>query len=320
MQIRNYYYKIRKYIRYHKFKNCNIPYPFFDYKRDTFEMVSYFKNNKSYNVNQSIVDAVGDISYHNLTYHYKISNKKKINDDIYVSHCHNFDELVKVLYDNPESFYIPKRYLSEYSKQELEFLKDTQNYLKLIGLKNKKITKEQEDLYLKMDKLYHKKTLNIYDKLYLKYLEYLDKKFWKKSQKEEIKRYDNDLDLIYCNYRRKYCKNKKIANAYINGTKNYSIYRKNKYDRTFKGERYLVIDNDYNYLGVVEVIKENIIKLKDLKEDMVLYKLLGFKTYKEYIDNMIKEFKEDAKYYNETFDLNSEIIYVTFKVMEKFNK
>ncbi len=322
MQIRNYYYKLKRYLRYRKFKSCNLPYPFFDNKRDTFEMVSYYKNNKSFNVNESIVEAIGDISNHGLIYHYQKSdcNKKDnhIKSNEYISHCHNFDELVKILYDYPESFNIPKKFLHEYSKQELDYLKDAQNYLKLIGLKDKKISKKQEDLYVKMDKLYDKRPLKIFDKIHLKYLEYLDKRLWKKLQNEEFKRYNNDLDLIYSNYRRIYCKNKELANAYINGTKNYRIYRKNKYDRKFIGEKYFIIDDDYKYLGVVEVIKEKIIKLKDLKEDMVLYRLVGFNTYKEYIDNMIKEFKEDAKYYNETFDLNSDIIFVTYKVIEKF--
>lgn len=58
------------------------------------------------------------------------------------SHCHSFDELIACLYDSPESFRIPEKYLEEYSKQELRCLNKLQSYLKAIGLKDYKENSE----------------------------------------------------------------------------------------------------------------------------------------------------------------------------------
>ena len=85
------------------------------------------------------------------------------------------------------------------------------------------------------------------------------------------------------------------------------------------GTKYLV-SYDGKYLGIVQVVDEKVIKFKDLSEDMVNYKLAGFKSFEEYKNNMKKEFIENGKIYNEEFTDESLVCYETLKVIEKFKQ
>lgn len=67
-------------------------------------------------------------------------------------------------------------------------------------------------------------------------------------------------------------------------------------------------------------MNEKVIKFKDLSEDMVNYKLAGFKSFEEYKNNMKKKFIEDGKIYNEEFTDESLVCYETLKVIEKFKQ
>ena len=60
-------------------------------------------------------------------------------------------------------------------------------------------------------------------------------------------------------------------------------------------EKWLIIA-DNTYLGIVEVIKEDIIKFKDLKENMVNYNLANFKSFKDYKRELYKNFKENCTF------------------------
>lgn len=51
-------------------------------------------------------------------------------------HSHSFENVVRDLYDYPESFNISKEEEEFYSKQELNYLKRVQKYLLFIGLKD----------------------------------------------------------------------------------------------------------------------------------------------------------------------------------------
>ena len=81
---------------------------------------------------------------------------------------------------------------------------------------------------------------------------------------------------------------------------------------------YLVINSNYDYIGIVKIISEEIIKFRDLQENMVDYKLVGFKDFKNFKNNLLKEFKEESKLYSEVFTENSFIKYVKLKVIKKF--
>ena len=54
------------------------------------------------------------------------------------SHEHSFEDVIKRLYDSPESFSIDRPDLDLYSKQEILFLKKLKYYLIAIGLKDRK--------------------------------------------------------------------------------------------------------------------------------------------------------------------------------------
>ena len=61
-------------------------------------------------------------------------------------------------------------------------------------------------------------------------------------------------------------------------------------------------------------------KPKDLKEEMVNYKLTCFKSFQDYKNDMKEKFKKDAKIYNEDFTDESLINYAKLKIIEKFYK
>ncbi len=66
-------------------------------------------------------------------------------------------------------------------------------------------------------------------------------------------------------------KNDLIASAIINGEKNYRIYIEHSFSSSRLNEKYLVINSNYDYIGIVEVTSEEIIRFKELQENMVDY-------------------------------------------------
>lgn len=146
--------------RYDKFKKNNLPTPFWDDERQTFEYVSfdskldYFNNiikkenedfDRKLNVERNIVEALGDIADINFYYSYTCGyfTEEKIDEDNYNlklvkghTHSHYFEDVVKDLYNFPESFNISKDEEKYYSEQQLKYLRRIQKYLIFIGLKD----------------------------------------------------------------------------------------------------------------------------------------------------------------------------------------
>lgn len=137
--------------RYDKFKKNNLPTPFWDDERQVFEYV-YFYNGKSIfntskakdelEVSSSITKTLGDIAYTGFYYPFTDKhwtwqageeNPKAVTGH---NHAHSFEEVVKSLYDSPESFSIAKDEEEFYSKQELDYLRRVQKYLLFIGMKD----------------------------------------------------------------------------------------------------------------------------------------------------------------------------------------
>lgn len=320
MKFKNYIYEQKENIRYIKVKSCNLPYPFFDEKRQSFEWVRYSKDYKCYCVEPSLVYSIGEVARTGVTYHYKAKlygrgfPTQTIKHRLMVSHCHSFEEVVRALYDYPETFFVPDEFLNEYSKQELSYINDVKNYLLLIGLKDIKESKERKLLNEKWNIIYNKKHKNIKDRIFM--MTY--SKRWKKLEHEEyLKRYSNPKVLEFSSLRHLNFNNEKIANAIINGEKNYKISVKYSFLPAVSSTKYLVSYGG-KYLGIVQVVDEKVIKFKDLSEDMVNYKLTGFKKFEEYKNNMKKDFIEDGKIYNEEFTDESLICYEILKVLEKF--
>lgn len=319
-KIKIFNYRLKDKRRYGKFKNCSIPYPFYDNKRNTFEWVSYHKETGQYEVRTSLVDAIGNNANCGVKYHFKakLLGREKPEQELkyrmVVSHCHNFDKVVQNLYDYPETFEIPNEFLDEYSEQELIYLKQVKNYLLLIGLKDRRRSKEKDLLDNNWSIVDKKKHKNIKDKLFM--LTY-QKKWEKITEDEDFARYENPKALEFSSYYRMWCKNDKIANAIINGEKNYRIFVHYSFSSSKLNEKYLVINSDYEYIGIVEIVSEKIMKFKELQENMVDYKLAGFKDFKSYKNNLLKEFREEGILFNEDFTEDSLINYVKLKVIKK---
>ncbi len=137
--------------KYEKFKNNNLPTPFWNEERQILEYVYYEKSKnqgKTLTVSTNLAECLGDISliglYFPFTYTIKIDHfiEKTIN-----GHAHFFNDVLKVLYDYPESFKIMKNDESYYSAQELEFIKRVQEYLLQLGLKDLRKTKFARSRY-----------------------------------------------------------------------------------------------------------------------------------------------------------------------------
>lgn len=156
------YEKFKK--RYNKFKKNNLPTPFWDEERQTFEYV-YFYNGKSIinsevakdnlEVNPSLTDSLGEIALTGFYYPFtdkhitmrKINNKYQKEVEVGHNHAHSFEEVVEFLYDSPESFSISKDEVEFYSKQELEYLRRVQKYLLFIGMKDLVVNKRSNKRY-----------------------------------------------------------------------------------------------------------------------------------------------------------------------------
>ena len=129
--------------RYEKFKKNTLPTPFLDEERNTFEYVCYVKDDRP-EVYYSLTDAMGDVAFTGFYYPFiykhvesKLVDGKWIKKEVVGhSHGHSFDEVVRALYESPESFRLEKKDLEYYSKQELEYLDRVQKYLLFIGLKD----------------------------------------------------------------------------------------------------------------------------------------------------------------------------------------
>ena len=168
---------VRDNYKYRKIKSCSLPFPFLH------NWVSYDKNNKCYDVERSIVYALGDVAKVGLMYHYTV-----LGDENNL-HSYSFDKVIKALYDYPQTFKVPDEYLDEYSKQELFYLKEVKQYLHSIKLKDIKPCKERTILDEKWDSIYNKKHKSIKDRLFMASY---SRKCQKLRFKENLMRYSNE--------------------------------------------------------------------------------------------------------------------------------
>lgn len=150
--------------RYDKFKNNNLPTPFWDEERQTLEYI-YFYNGKSIinqeeavnqlEVHQDLFNALGEIAFTGLYYSFtdkhmtgKYEGKEFVKNVVVAhNHAHSFEEVVRALYSSPESFSISKEEEVYYSHQELEYLRRVQKYLLFIGMKDEEDTKTSVKRY-----------------------------------------------------------------------------------------------------------------------------------------------------------------------------
>ena len=237
--------------RYKKFKNNNLPTPFWDEERQTFEYVNFKKcitNNKKeenkLQVNSNLTEALGNIAftgfYYSFTSKYFIKlreNGKRITKTIVGhNHAHSFEEVVSNLYDSPESFSISEEEKELYSKQELDYLRRVQKYLLFIGMKDLEKRKNNKSRYINKN---HTK----YENAYIYSLE------------------------------------DKIINKIINDKINFMVtkwYPEYSGNNKFKPNEYqaLIVDKEDNFKIFVEFIKKEVENYKNIKN---LYKIENLK-------------------------------------------
>lgn len=235
--------------RYNKFKKNNLPTPFWDEERQTFEYV-YFYNGKSIinfeeskdqlEVSTNLTDALAEIAttgfYYSFTSKYieawqengKIVRKITVGH----SHAHSFEEVVRALYASPESFSISKKEEEFYSKQELEYLKRVQKYLLFIGMKDLETRKAPVSRY----------------------------------RNKRHSKYKNAIIYKYTNE-----EIEKIINGNLNFqvTKWYPEYSGNE---KYKPKEYqaLIVDKEHNFKMFLEFTKRELKKYQDIKS---IYKI-----------------------------------------------
>ena len=135
--------------RYDKYKNNNLPTPFWDDDRFTLEYVYRDDNiigdsKNKIRINYSLTEALGEIAVSGFYYPFQskiletsFEGEKRIEKEIVGhSHAHSFEEVVRDLYRYPESFNILEEDKEFYSKQELEYLRRVKKYLLFIGIKD----------------------------------------------------------------------------------------------------------------------------------------------------------------------------------------
>lgn len=298
-------YKINR--RYRILNKCNLPFGFYDKRKEKYEWVSYirrFDNTSGYENNTLLMDALENICKVGLTYHYTINNDK--NRENYQSHSHNFDGVLNELYNYPESFYIPKEYKDNYSKQELNFIEEMQKYLLFIGLKDWKNSERFNLTAQKLEKILSKEKIFLKDKIKIAYL---DKKAQKINYSDKLIRCHNERQAKYQNYSHLIMTKEKIEDI-LENRQNFLIYylpflNNDKNYSTIKN-KYLLKDEAYNILGSIEVIDNKIIKFKDF-EKTIGKSMKNFSNYKKDLKKLYKDFNEDNL-----------IIYEKIKVLEKF--
>lgn len=237
--------------RYDKFKNNNLPTPFWDTERQTLEYV-YFNNGKPINfeeakgqlkVSSSLVEALGEIVCTGFCYPFTSKpiyiweeNSKTVRKEIVrQDYAHSFEEVVKVLYDSPESFSISKDEEKFYSIQELEYLRRVQKYLLFIGMK---------DL---------------------------------ETRKASVSRYRNKIHSKYENALI-YTFNDQAIKDIIEGKRNFKVdiwYPDYSKDEEYKPKEYraLIVDKEDNFKMFVEFTKREVKKYKDISSVCNIKKL-----------------------------------------------
>ena len=189
--------------RYDKFKKNNLPTLFYDEERRTREYV-YKPEYKTWDgtayhqdikVFDNITEALSDVTYASFYYSYSCrfglnENNEKVSLH---THAHSFDEVVRDLYDYPESFKISKAEEEFYSKQELGYLKRVQKYLLFIGMKDNDFKSKNTRYRNKLHKKYGHAIIHKYPKKTINDI-LLDKCNFRVTEWYDSSIYDKDID------------------------------------------------------------------------------------------------------------------------------
>ena len=294
-----------------KFITCALPYPIFSKKNKKLKYIFYNKLTKKIKVDDNLYQILGNIIENKVCYHYEINSGVFYNDlytnKIHLQRANEFIKVIEDLYDYPESFLILEKYQKEYSKQELSYLKRLQNYLLFIGLKDKTISKEEKEIKAREIELINKKKLKFKERIEIVKLKRKEKKIHKK---EKLRRYKSTNALKYSDYHH-ICLDNKQINAILNKKIDYQIFLNNK---NVLNEKYFLIDEDDNYVGILEYVSEEKMHFCELEENMVNIKANGFKNFLDYKNDLFEYLKRESMLDGEKFLENSLILYVKFTI------
>lgn len=149
--------------KYDKFEKNNLPTPFWDDERQVLEYVYYDDevdpflkelsthrdiNEIRLHVESNLVDALSNVAVAGFYYPYNCKCFTLSNDNSQIlsikygpTHSHSFEDVVRSLYDFPESFNISESDYEFYSKQELRYLRRVKKYLLFLGVKDLETSK-----------------------------------------------------------------------------------------------------------------------------------------------------------------------------------
>ena len=147
------YYRLIEYIKLRKFKNINIPIKIKNY---WYYKCKDFITKKEFIFKSNIEGVLSEYSNNNLIYYYCYGNRENVLLDkrYAVMHEHSFLDILEMLYEFPETFYIPNDYKSYYSKQEIIYLNQLQEKLLNDGLKDVGTFYQEHPLKEKYELLY----------------------------------------------------------------------------------------------------------------------------------------------------------------------
>lgn len=127
--------------RYDKFKKYNLPVHYYDIERQTNEYIykEYVMHldgeiKEDIMISNDLINPLANLAETGLYYPF---NSRLSRDTVGHTHEHEFKDVLRELYDYPESFSLSEEDKEFYSKQELDFITMTQKYLLFIGLKDK---------------------------------------------------------------------------------------------------------------------------------------------------------------------------------------
>ena len=163
------------------------------------------------------------------------------------------------------------------------------------------INKEDEYLYSKQELRYLKRLKNLLQLIGLKDVEtYNEEELIKRAQNKKLKQL---LEYKQINFN-------KTAQKIIEGKRKKLITKFINEKNIEKNGKYIILDKDDNYLGLIETTKQKI-KLKEITEKIIDYKIQEYKTIEELKNDIKKDFNIDENQY---------VILETIKEIERFVK
>lgn len=271
--------------KYKKYKNAGLP--IMIYENNDLKFINFFKvrNSKGKEVVEPFVydelsEALGDVINDGFYYSFntlinEYDEDGKKREVVGHSHSHDFESVVREVFYNPNVFSIDDEDKHLYSEQQYKFLMKIKSYLMVI---------KREDIPYSM-------TIDEINDLSLNEDAMLFRDYYTKTLYE-----DEKADLI------------------INKKRKYFLSVNTDDSPDVNKNRFLLANNKGKYLGLIEVVKKKVVRIEDITDKDVDYKLEGFRSLKALKENYKKFYKEQF----EDFDDRTEIAINYVKVIRKF--